>query len=134
MAYALPAAIGAALHDPARPVIAFTGDGGLMMCIGELATAAQYNARVCTVVFNDGALSMIGLKQKARQLPNEGVEWPKPRYAAIAEGFGVKGFAANTPQEYRAALKAALDHNGPTLIDVALDPTGYGAQLAGLRG
>ena len=52
MAFALPAAIGASLVDPDRPVIAFTGDGGLMMCAGELATAAELGCRLTVVVFN----------------------------------------------------------------------------------
>jgi acetolactate synthase-1/2/3 large subunit len=134
MAFALPAAIGAALHEPARRVIAFTGDGGLMMCIGELGTAAQYRTKICVVVFNDGALSMIGLKQKARKLPNEGVEWPKANFAQVAEGFGVKGFRADTLAQYTEALRVALAHDGPSLIDVAIDPSGYSGQLAALRG
>src|SRR5690606_33613961 len=63
MAFALPAAIAAALHEPDRPVVAFTGDGGLAMCMGELATAAQYGCNITVVVFNDSALSLIGVKQ-----------------------------------------------------------------------
>ena len=134
MAFALPAAIATSLTDPLRPVIAFTGDGGLMMCAGELATAVQHQARICVVVFNDGALSLISLKQRARQLPNEGVEWPKSNFAAVAEGFGMKGFRARTTAEYQAALQAALAHDGPSLIDVDVDPSGYLAQVTALRG
>ncbi|MBY0509586.1 MAG: thiamine pyrophosphate-binding protein [Rhodospirillaceae bacterium] len=134
MAFSLPAAIATALTDPSRAVLAFTGDGGLMMCAGELATAAQHGARICVVVFNDGALSLISLKQRSRQLPTEGVEWPKADFAAVAEGFGVKGFRARTAAEYEKALQAALAHKGPTLIDVDVDPSGYLAQITALRG
>src|SRR5690606_33170036 len=63
MGFALPAAIAAAMHEPDRPVVAFTGDGGLAMCMGELATAAQYGCNITVVVFNDSALSLIGVKQ-----------------------------------------------------------------------
>ncbi len=58
MGYALPSAIAAALHEPGRPVIAFTGDGGLMMCAGELATAANLGVKLIVVVFNDSGLSL----------------------------------------------------------------------------
>lgn len=134
MGFALPAAIAAALENPGAAVIAFTGDGGLMMCLGELATAAQQSAKVCVVVFNDAALSLIALKQQARQLPKEGIDGPRIDFAAIARGCGVRAFAAATLDEYRAALKEALAADGPTLIDVRVDPSGYLAQSIALRG
>lgn len=134
MAFALPAAIAAALHEPERPVVAFIGDGGLMMCAGELATAAQHGAKVCAIVFNDGALSLIAIKQKARQLPSEGVTWPRADFAAVAAGLGVRGFRARNLVEYRDALESAFRHDGPTLIDVWVDPSGYPDQAMALRG
>lgn len=134
MGFALPAAIAVALEKPEAPVIAFTGDGGLMMCLGELATAAQRKARVCVVVFNDAALSLIALKQQARQLPKEGIDGPRIDFAAIARGCGIEAFSANTLDDYRAALKTALEGEGPVLIDVRVDPSGYLAQSVALRG
>jgi acetolactate synthase-1/2/3 large subunit len=134
MGFALPAAIAAALHDPARGAIAFTGDGGLMMCLGELATAAEARARLITVVFNDGALSLIDIKQQSRQLPPEGVRWDRADFAAIATGMGVLGLRADDEAMYREALAAALAFDGPSLIDVRVDPAGYPAQLQALRG
>ena len=53
---------------------------------------------------------------------------------AIAEGFGAKGFAAATEADYIAALDAAFAHNGPSLIDVMVNPAGYAAQLQAMRG
>ncbi len=134
MGFALPAAIAAALHDPARGAIAFTGDGGLMMCAGELATAAEQRARVIVIVFNDGALSLIDIKQQQRQLRPEGVRWTRAEFVPVAEGFGVRGFRAAGEVEYRAALSAALTHDGPSLIDVQVEPEGYLRQLQALRG
>jgi acetolactate synthase-1/2/3 large subunit len=134
MGFALPAGIAAALHDPARGAVCFTGDGGLMMVAGELATAADTGARLVTVVFNDGALSLIDIKQQQRQLPPAGVRWARPDFSRVAEGFGVKGFRATDPQEYRAALRAAFAQDGPSLIDVHVDPAGYPAQLQAMRG
>ncbi|WP_170985272.1 thiamine pyrophosphate-binding protein [Roseomonas sp. AR75] len=134
MGYALPAGIAAALHDPARGAICFTGDGGLMMVAGELATAAAAGARLVTVVFNDGALSLIDIKQQSRQLPPAGVRWTRPDFARVAEGFGVTGFVATDAESYRDALRAAFALDGPSLIDVHVDPAGYPAQLRAMRG
>jgi acetolactate synthase-1/2/3 large subunit len=134
MGFALPAAIAAAVHDPARGAIAFTGDGGLMMCMGELATAAQLGAKLITIVFNDSALSLIDIKQQQRQLPQSGVRFTRTDFAAVAEGFGVKGLRADDPAQYAAALRDAFAHDGPSLIDVTVNPAGYPAQLQAMRG
>jgi acetolactate synthase-1/2/3 large subunit len=134
MGYALPAGIAAALHDPARGAVAITGDGGLMMVAGELATAAAAKARLVTIVLNDGALSLIDIKQQQRQLAPEGVRWARPDFSRVAEGFGVKGFLARDPDEYRVALAAAFAHDGPSLVDVHVEPGGYPAQLQAMRG
>jgi acetolactate synthase-1/2/3 large subunit len=66
MAFAVLAGIAMSLDTPDRPVIVFTGDGGMMMCAGELSTAAQHAGRLCIVVFNDATLSLIAIKQKSR--------------------------------------------------------------------
>jgi acetolactate synthase-1/2/3 large subunit len=134
MAFSLPAAIAMSLETPERPVIAFTGDGGLMMCAGELSTAAQHAARLCIVVFNDSGLSLIAIKQQQRQLQRKGVDWPGVDFAAVARGFGLSGYSAATPDEYRAALGVALQTAGPSLIDVKVDPSGYLSQSIALRG
>jgi acetolactate synthase-1/2/3 large subunit len=134
MGFALPAALAAALENPADGAIAFTGDGGLMMCVAELATAAEAGAPCVTIVFNDGALSLIDIKQQQRQFSPEGVRWARPDFAAIAEGFGAKGFAAATEADYIVALNAAFAHQGPSLIDVMVNPAGYPAQLQAMRG
>ncbi len=134
MGFALPAGIAAALHDPSRGAIAFTGDGGLMMCVGELGTAVDQRARLVTVVFNDGALSLIDVKQQQRQLPPEGVRWGRADFAKVAEGFGARGFRATTEAELTAAFDAAFAHDGPSLVDVQVDPAGYMQQLQAMRG
>jgi acetolactate synthase-1/2/3 large subunit len=134
MGFALPAAIGAALAEPARKVIAFTGDGGLAMCLGELLTAKQQNAALVVVVFNDGSISLIDIKQQARGMPSEGVRWDRPDFSRVAEGFGLKAWRARTEVEYRQAIAAALAVDGPTLVDVHIDPTGYLEQIRALRG
>ena len=73
MGFALPAAIGAALLDRGKPVVALTGDGGLLMCVGELLTAVRERLRIITIVFSDASLSLIEIKQQARGLAPSGV-------------------------------------------------------------
>ncbi|BBK40660.1 acetolactate synthase [Allostella vacuolata] len=134
MGFALPAAIGAALAEPDRPVVAFTGDGGLAMGLGELATAVQAGARIVVVVFNDASLSLIDIKQRHRQMRRDGVALGRADFAAVAAGLGMRAWRAAGPDEYRAALGAAFQGEGPALIDVAVSPDGYLDQMLALRG
>jgi acetolactate synthase-1/2/3 large subunit len=134
MGFALPAAIGAALAEPARRVLAFTGDGGLSMCLGELATAAAAGAAVIVIVFNDGGLSLIDIKKGGRAVPDDALAWPRADFAAVARGLGCDGFRAGTPEEYRDALARALGSQRSAVIDVQIDSSGYPAQIAGVRG
>jgi acetolactate synthase-1/2/3 large subunit len=134
MAFSLPAAIAMSLETPDRPVIAFTGDGGLLMCAGELSTAAQHGAKLCVVVFNDSGLSLIAIKQEQRQHQRKGVDWPGVDFATVARGFGLQGRTVANADQYRDALKTFLETKGPSLIDVKVDASGYLAQSIALRG
>ncbi|HTO46885.1 MAG TPA: thiamine pyrophosphate-binding protein [Burkholderiales bacterium] len=135
MAFALPAAIGASLVDPDRPVIAFSGDGGLMMCAGELATAAELGCRLTVVVFNDSSLAMIGVKQRQRKFPAAGVDYVRSTdFAAVAKGFGCRGYRVEKGADLGPRLAEAMRGAGPALVDVVVDPAPYNAQLRALRG
>jgi acetolactate synthase-1/2/3 large subunit len=134
MAFALPAAIAASLHDPDRPVIAFTGDGGLMMCLGDLLTAVQQRTWIIVIVFNDESLSLIDIKQQQRDLASRGVRWDRPEIGPTMAGLGGRAFQVCNELDYRNALDEAITEQGPVLIDVAIDPHGYPAQLKALRG
>ena len=129
-----PAAIGAALYDPGRGAVAFTGDGGLLMCLGELATACALGAKVTVVVFNDATLSLIDIKKEQRDMPEGSLGWPMVDFAAVMQGCGGLGLRARDAGEYRAALEQALAHDGPALVDVLVDPGSYPAQIKALRG
>jgi acetolactate synthase-1/2/3 large subunit len=133
MGFALPAGIAAALHDPARGALAFTGDGGLLMALGELATAAALGVKLTVVVFNDATLSLIDIKRDARALPEGALGWPRADFAAAMRAFGGLALRAATEAEYAAALDRALAAPGPALIDVAVDPESYPAQIEALR-
>lgn len=134
MAFALPAAIAGALDDPTQAVMCFTGDGGLMMCMGELCTAVETQAKIVVVVFNDSVLSLIDIKQQSRKLPTRGVRWRRHDFASAMQALGGLGFLVHNEAEYTQALQTALDANGPCLIDVQIDASGYAQQLKAMRG
>lgn len=134
MGFALPAAIASALAEPARPVLAVTGDGGLLMCLAELSTAARLGCRLCVLVLNDAALSLIEVKQQRQQRSPEGLRTPPVDFAAAARGLGCRAWSVAAGEALEPALSAAFAEPGPTLIDVTTDASGYGAQLAALRG
>lgn len=130
MAYALPAAIASKLAEPDVSVIAYTGDGGLAMCLGELLTAAELDLDITLCVLNDAALSLIDIKQQRQQRPSVGVRSPRVDYAAVAATLGWESDVI----EDAAALKRALAKPGRKLLDIRIDPAGYGDELARLRG
>ncbi len=133
MGYAVPAGIAAALHDPSRPVIAITGDGGLSMCLSELATAARLGVKLITIVFNDAALSLIDIKQQAQQRKPIGVRYPAIDFASASSALGVPGFKAVDSASLTNIVQNTLTEDGPCLIEVAVDPSGYPEMLAALR-
>ena len=134
MGYALPAAIGSCLHEPDRPVVAVTGDGGMLMGLAELATAAEHKCNITLIVLNDAALSLIDLKQQNLQMASKGVRYPATKFATIAKGFGCKAWTVGPDDQLEPALRKALAVKGPSVVDVAIDPSGYRDQLAALRG
>ena len=134
MGFALPAAIAAALEEPARPAIAMTGDGGLHMCLAELATAARHGCRLVVVVFNDSRLSLIDIKQQRQQRASLGVRFGAMDHAAVARGLGCRGWRAGDGDPLEPLLAEAFAHGGPALVDVTVDPDAYNAQYEALRG
>jgi len=134
MGFALPAAIGAALLDRDRPVVALTGDGGLLMCIGELLTAVREKLRVITIVFSDASLSLIEIKQQVRRLEPAGVALGAIDWPALAGSFGVRSWVATTDAELDRAAIEALACDGPALIEAKIDRSNYGATLRAVRG
>jgi acetolactate synthase-1/2/3 large subunit len=133
MGFALPAAIGAALVDR-KPVVALTGDGGLLMCAGELLTAARERLPIITIVFNDSSLSLIEIKQQARQLRPAGVAIGAVRWQELAESLGLASVGARTEDELAQAIELAAGIDGPSLIEVTVDRSNYGAMMKVIRG
>ena len=134
MGFALPAAIASCLADPKRRAVAFTGDGGLMMCLGELGTAIQEQCAPVVVVFNDSALTLIGVKQRRRRLAPAGVDFVDADFAQVARGFGWEAWRVERSDDLEPAFERAAASSRATLIDVVIDPTEYDAQILALRG
>ena len=134
MGYALPAAIASALNDPDIPAVAVTGDGGLMMCMAELSTAAAHGCKVVTVVLNDESLSLIDIKQQWQDLETAGVKFPPTDFAQVAKAMGVAAWRVGPSDDLGAAMQAAFAVDGPALVDVVIDASVYSAQVAALRG
>ena len=129
MGCALPLAMGAKIATPARPVVAFTGDAGLLMVMGELSTAVEMRLPVIAVVFVDASLGLIEMKQRQRQLANTGVDFARHDFAAIAEGFGARGVRVSDRATLRAALQDALAADLPTVIAAEIDRQAYDGRL-----
>lgn len=122
MANALPHAIGAQLAFPDRQVVSVCGDGGLSMLLGELITVATQRIPVKIVVFNNSTLGMVKLEMLVDGLPDFGVDVPDTDYAAIAAAVGIHSRRVEDPQDLEPAYRAALDHDGPALVEVITDP------------
>jgi len=122
MANAMPQAIGAALSNPDRQVIALAGDGGLSMLLGDLATVAQYKLPIKIVVFNNRSLGMVKLEMEVAGLPDWQTDMHNPDFALVAQAMGIKGVKVTDPDHVEQALREAMLYNGPVLLDVMTDP------------
>ncbi len=126
MAVSLPAALAAKLCEPDAPVVCFTGDGGLLMRLGDLETAVRENIPVVVVVFNDRALNMIKLQQDRRGFTRNGTAFsPDTDFAAIARGFNIEAIRVHDEAALDTALQQAIASNRPWLIEAMVNPEGY---------
>ncbi|UZJ26066.1 pyruvate dehydrogenase [Rhodococcus antarcticus] len=122
MANALPHAIGAQSAFPGRQVVAMSGDGGLEMLLGELLTVVQNGLPITVVVFNNGSLGMVRLEMMVAGYPSFETDHGPVDHAAIARACGFHAVRVDHPDDVRAALREALAHDGPSLVDVVTDP------------
>jgi pyruvate dehydrogenase (quinone)/pyruvate oxidase len=123
MMAALPYSIGAQAAYPHRQVVAYTGDGSLMMMMGELATLAQENLPVKVVVNKNGTLGLIKWEQQIfLGNPEYGVDFSDVDFVKIAEGCGLRAVSIDDPERCRSQLEEALAWDGPALIECVTDP------------
>ncbi len=122
MANAMPQAMGAALSQPERQVICFSGDGGISMLFGDLMTIIQYKLPIKIIVFNNRALGMVKLEMLVAGYPDWQTDMVNPPFDKVAEAMGFTAFAIKDSENVEPVLKKALDHPGPVLVNVYTDP------------
>jgi acetolactate synthase-1/2/3 large subunit len=123
MGYGFPAALGAKLAEPKRPVVAFCGDGDFLMNGQELATAVQYGANFVALVVNNGLYGTIRMHQE-REYPGRvyGTDLRNPDFAAYARAFGAHGETVERTADFAPAFERAYNAGKPALIELRIDP------------
>jgi len=127
MACGLPYAIAAQIAFPDRQCIAFVGDGGFTMLMGEFATAVQYNLPIKIIVIKNNTLGMIRWEQMAfLGNPEYGVEFTPIDFVKFAEACGGIGYAIKEPDEISSIMEQAMkmdkDRKKPVIIEASVDP------------
>jgi pyruvate dehydrogenase (quinone) len=124
MAPGLPYAIGIQHAYPGRQVIGFVGDGGFAMLMAEFLTAVKHQLPVKIVISNNNSLGQILWEQMILGYPEYGVRHSPPPadFAALATANGAFGAKVTRPDDVRAAVRQALSHQGPALVDVDVNP------------
>jgi pyruvate dehydrogenase (quinone) len=118
MANAMPQAIGAQAAFPGRQVISLSGDGGFTMLMGDVLSLRQLGLPVKVVVFNNGSLGFVAMEMKAAGYLDTGTDLDNPNFATMAEAIGIRGIRVENPAELEDAVRQALAHDGPCLLDV----------------
>lgn len=118
-------AIGASIANPDKKVVGLVGDGGLMLGIGEIATMAQENTDMVLMVMNDGGYGVMrGIQNSyfdGRQYFNE---LHTPDYRLLGESMGVKSWKVGSAEEFKTAIKEAVELKGPAVIELDMNSIG----------
>ncbi|MBJ9985679.1 thiamine pyrophosphate-binding protein [Acinetobacter sp. S40] len=118
-------AIGSSIANPDKKVVGLVGDGGLMLGIGEIATMAQENTDMVLMIMNDGGYGVMrGIQNNyfdGRQYFNE---LHTPDYQKLGESMGVKSWKVGSADEFKVAIKEAVDFNGPAVIELDMHAIG----------
>lgn len=119
LGYGYATALGVKAAHPDKAVVNIAGDGGFLFTANEMATAAQHNIALVTVLFNNNKFQNVQRQQKewfgGRLISSD---LKNPDFVKYAESFGIRAERVTTPQALQAAVKAALDRNEPALIEV----------------
>lgn len=122
LGFGFPTAIGVKAAVPDKAVVSIIGDGGFMFGMPELASAAQHDIGLITIVFNNNSYYNVRRDQQ-EQYDNHliGADLDNPDFVKLAESFGVAGFRVNTPQELKPVLAKAIDNDKPAIIEVWIE-------------
>ncbi len=125
MGFGLPAAVAAALTGCSGPVVCVTGDGGLMMHACEIITARRLGLKIIVVVFSDGELNLIKVKQLWKRIKPYGIQVYNGPLFGADKFLGVDVRRATDLSGMRSALEGALRSGGSSIIEAAVDPSVY---------
>ncbi len=115
---ALPGAIGSKIALPERIAVALVGDGGFMFTVNELATAVEEKLSIPVIIWHNRSYAMIRDGMRKRGIAEIGVHPQAPDFVKLADAFGCPGSLVRSNDDLRHALRAALEHPGPSLIVV----------------
>ncbi|BAU74612.1 5-guanidino-2-oxopentanoate decarboxylase [Metapseudomonas furukawaii] len=118
LGYGLPAAIGAKLAAPERPVIALIGDGGIQFTLPELASAVEAGAPIIVLLWNNSGYGEIKRYMQNRDIPTIGVDIYTPDFQGLARAFGCNAAKAESLEHLAELLAAAAKADRPTVIEV----------------
>jgi pyruvate dehydrogenase (quinone) len=118
MANAMVQAIGAQAAFPERQVIALAGDGGFAMLMGDLLTLVQEKLPIKIIIINNGVLGFVDLEMKASGFVQTNTELQNPDFARMASAAGIFGVRVEDGRELKDAIRQALEHDGPAVVDV----------------
>jgi pyruvate dehydrogenase (quinone) len=122
MANAMPMAIGAGLSHPDRQVIAFCGDGGISMLLGDLMTISQYQIPVKIIIFNNRSLGMVKLEMRVEGYMDWQTDMVNPDFVKLAEAMNISAWEAKESKDVEEALSNGFKHEGPAIINIFTDP------------
>lgn len=129
MGFGLPAAIAASLADPQRPVVALIGDGGFAMAATEIRMAAARGLPMVVVVFADGSLNRIELKQMARGYPSTATRIDDVDLVSLASSMSCDGVRADSVSSLEEALSSVSSLSRPLIVEARIDPSQYESQF-----
>jgi acetolactate synthase-1/2/3 large subunit len=123
MGYGIPAAVVSKLVHPERPVVAYTGDGCLMMTVQELAAVAKHNLNILVLVSNNGMFGTIRMHQE-REFPGRpaGTSITNPDFVQLGKAFGFEAERIERTDQIGPALKRWTESGTAMLLELLIDP------------
>jgi acetolactate synthase I/II/III large subunit len=125
MGFGIPSALSAQLLKPGSTVVCLTGDGGFLMMAGELVTALRYNLPIIIVVFSDGELNLIKIKQSWQELQPYGTQLYSGDLFRSDTFLGVRVLTVDSAGDMKKAVNIALSLDAPVIINAIIDPEDY---------
>ncbi len=123
LGYSLSAALGAWFGRPSSKIVAMMGDGSFGFTCGELETVCRARAPITYIVFSNSNFGWIKASQYAdTDARYYNVDFNRTDQAAVAAAYGVKSWKVEDPEALEGVLREAIDHDGPTLVDVVCQP------------